>query len=97
MCRADDRAQIVGILDPVENNVHPSTGDGFFERRKSLRRSKSDNTLMLGGARHGAIQHFTRLETHWNLTLPRQIDNFLDARPGGPLGDQNSVERAPGP
>jgi hypothetical protein len=85
------------VLDTVENHVHSPAGNGFLERRETLRRSESHDTLVRRGARDGAIQHFARLEAHRNATLARQLDNLLDARSSRPFGDQDTIKRAPGP
>jgi hypothetical protein len=91
----DNRAQVMRIFHAVQNHVQPAAGDGFFERGESLRRSEPYYSLM--SRSHGrAIQHFARFETHGDPMLARQIDDFLNARSSGPLGDQDTIKRTPG-
>ena len=93
---ADDRAEIMRVLNAIENNMHASAGNGFFERRESFGGSERDHSLMLRRAHHSAIQHFPRLKSHRNAAFARQLEDLLDARSGGSFGDQDTIERTPG-
>jgi hypothetical protein len=92
----DNRAQIVRILDAIENDMQAFTGNRFFQRCESLGRSEANDALM-GRPHCGPIEHFARLESHRNAAFARQIDDFLDTRSGRPLGDQDTIKRTPGP
>ena len=51
----------------------------------------------MGGASSRAIQMLARFETHRNPRSRHRSIDFLKPRPAGSLGDQDPIERPPGP
>jgi hypothetical protein len=50
----------------------------------------------MNGAIGGAIQRFTRLESHCNRALSRQIDDFLQANARGAARNEHTIESPAG-
>ncbi len=89
--RANDRSQIVRILDAVEHHVQTGAGGGLFERRVSFRGSECDHALMRG-ASGDPVQLRSRFETDWNAALAAEIDELLKTRSAGSFDDENPIE-----
>ena len=87
--------RLCGSSMPSSTTCRPPAGGGFFERRYVLGGAEGDHALVLR-RRRGAIQLLARLEAHRDAALAAQIDDFLKARPGRALGDQDPVQRPAG-
>ena len=92
----DDGSKIVRVFNAVEDDVHAFACDGFFESGVTLRGAKADHALMRDSG-CGSIEHFARLIADGDAVFAGEIDDFLNARPGGTFGDEDAIEGAPGP
>lgn len=79
MRRANDRAQIVRILDAIQDHVKAAARRRLVERSVSFRASKPDDALVRRAA-GCPIQLLPRFETNRDAPLPAQIDDLLDTR-----------------
>src|SRR5579863_3418875 len=95
MGRADDRAQVVGVLDSVQHDVQPAACRGLLQRSILLSCAKSDDALMRS-AIGCAVELLASLEAHRNPALFAKRDQFLQPWPSCPLGHQHPVQRAAG-
>jgi DNA-binding transcriptional MerR regulator len=93
---ANDGAEIVGVLDAVEDDMKTAFGGGFIEGRVFFSGAEGDHALM-SDARGGAIELIARFESHRNLAFAAEVDDFLNSRCGRAPGDHDIVEGAPGP
>jgi len=94
--RADNRAQIVRVLDAVKDHVHAARARRVRERRILSGGAVRDHTLVRRAPRR-PVQLLARFETNRYVTLPAQIEQFLKTRPRGSFDHENPVERAAGP
>jgi DNA-binding transcriptional MerR regulator len=94
---ADDGAEIVRVLDAVDDYMQAAVGSGgFFQRRVFFGRAERHDTLM----RHSfarPIEAIARFETHRNFAFPAEVDDLLNSGRGHAPGDHDIVEGAPGP
>ena len=95
MSRANDGAQIVRVLDAVQDDVQSAGRRRLVDRRILLRRAERHYTLMVRSVRR-AVQAVARLHAHRNAAFPAQRQQFLQACAAGALGDQHTVQRPPG-
>ena len=93
--RPNDRAQIVRILDPVQQDHEPHLRPYVLDGQVLLRRSKGDHALVRGTRRH-ALDLFSRLEPDRDAATAAKINDFLDARSAGALGYEHAVHWATG-
>lgn len=75
--------------------MQSSGGRGLLESGVFFRGSDGHYALVRGAA-GGAIQLLARFEAHGNAALPAQLDQFLETRAAGALGDQNPGDRTAG-
>jgi DNA-binding transcriptional MerR regulator len=93
---ANDSAEIVRVLDAIEDDMQSSAKGGFIEGGVFFSGAESNHALMRGAA-GGAIELIAGLESHGNFALAAEIDNFLNSRRSRAPGDHDIVEGAPGP
>lgn len=96
VCGADDRAEIVRILDTVENHVQTAAGDSLLECGVFGGGTDPDDALMRDAAR-GAIEMVARFEADGDAALAAQVDQFLDAGAGCTLYNEDAIERTARP
>src|SRR5690349_4146473 len=94
MRSADDRAEIVRILDAIED-YDELTRRGLLEVRVLARGAERDHALV-GGTAGQPVERGALLEADRDGSAPRQVDDLLNARAAGALRDEDSFERAPG-
>jgi hypothetical protein len=95
MSRPDHRAQIVGILDTVEDDVKAALRGGVFEVSIPFGRAKGNYPLMTR-ALGIAIKLLTRLKTDWNMAFTAKVNQFLQAWAPRTARDQDAIQRAAG-
>src|SRR5579863_9013928 len=95
MRRADDRAQVVRVLDSVQYDVQPAAGPRILQRTVLLGRAKRHDALMRSAVGR-AVELLARLEAHRNTALLAQRNQFLQARASRALGHQHPVQRTAG-
>jgi DNA-binding transcriptional MerR regulator len=90
---ADNRTQIVRVLYAVQHDVQPAVCRGFVQAGVLGRGSQGDHSLVRNSTGR-AVQRFAGLEAYRNFALAAQIDQFLNPRACGALGDEHALERA---
>jgi hypothetical protein len=65
MRRANDSAQIVGVLYAIENYDQPCTLDSVLQLDIRTNRTKGNDTLVRNAVA-GAVEQLARLKSHWH-------------------------------
>lgn len=94
---AHDGAKVVRIFNAIKDyqQARVIPGGNGVEVHIFVRGAETNDALV-SDSLGGAIERFARLETHRHLQSAAQIDDFLNARAGAALGNQDLVERALG-
>ena len=99
---ADNRAEIVGILDTVEKNDETalrfgliSVSDDVFESDRGAGSGDGDDSLMIAGIGQ-AVELAALFETNSNTARAGELNDFFNAGILTALGDNNTVEGAAG-
>ncbi len=93
--RADDSAEIVRVLDAVQQHQHPGRADYTFQGDVAVRGGYRDHALM-GGASRQPVERGPRLEADGDLGGTAKVHNLLNAGAAGASGDQDPLDRAAG-
>ncbi len=89
---SDHRAQIVRVLYAIQHHVKPSGRGSLFQGRVALDHAEGKHSLMMRGSASGAVQLLLGFKANRDAARTAQIDQFLNARPGGILGDENALQ-----
>ena len=90
---ADDGAQIMRVLNAIQQDDQAETGGSLFQRGGERRASEGHDILMVGC---GAIELGAGFKAQRNIALAAQFDDLLKARTGGAARDENTIERHAG-
>ena len=99
---ADNRTQIVRILDTVEKNDETAlrfgligVSDDVFESDRGAGSGDGDDSLVIAGIGQ-AVQLAAVFETNSDSARAGELNDFFNAGVLTALGDNNTVEGAPG-
>jgi len=99
---ADNRAEIVRILDTVEKNDETAlrfgligVSDDVFESDRGANSGDGHDSLVIAGIGQ-AVELAAVFETNSNTARAGELNDFFNAGVLTALGDNNAVEGAPG-
>jgi hypothetical protein len=95
MSGTDDRAEVVGVFDAVEEDKEAGIGEDVVERSVVSGGGESDNTLM-GKAFDHAVEGFAGFEADWDAAFTTDVDDLLETGSGGAFDEVDAVEWAGG-
>jgi DNA-binding transcriptional MerR regulator len=81
----------VRIFNAVEHDEQGGSREHFVETGILMRRPEGDDALV-GDALGHAVERIASFEADWDGMPAAQFDDFLYARPGGTLGDDDLIE-----
>jgi len=93
--RADDGAEIVRVLDAVEDDDEAGAVEDVVEGGALLGRGEGDDALV-GEILDQAVEVFAGLEADGHVRLAAEIDDLLEAGPGSTLDHVDAIESLAG-